>query len=118
MTNVFVVTPTEMTIGQETLAKVTKMLRDVYGITDELMYRQDLRNNDSKFLADNLKFAPTSAIVLAIDEGAMPIYDKDAMETEIVPLLREYPDHTSFEILATYILPLLQKAMDKKNTNE
>ncbi len=115
MTNVFIVTPTEMTVSKDTLNKVAENLRDIYGLTDKFFFRQDERNNDPKFLSDNLLYDPESAIVLAIGNDAMPLYGKVAMETEIVPMLREYSNYTSFEILATYVLPLLQKAQEKYN---
>ena len=115
MTNVFIVTPTEMTVSKDTLNKVAENLRDIYGLTDKFFFRQDERNNDAKFLADNLQYDPLSAIVRAIGNDAMPLYGKDAMETEIVPMLLEYSSYTSFEILATYVLPLLQKAQEKYN---
>ena len=112
MTNVFIVTPTEMTISKDMLNKLAEDLRDIYGLTDKFFFRQDERNNDAKFLADNLQYDPLSVIALAIDKFVMPLYGKDAMETEIVPMLREYSDHTSFEVLATYVIPLLQKAQE------
>lgn len=118
MTNVFVVTPTEMNVERELLDKMGRALRECYGVTGELLYRQDERNNDPNFLADYLAYDPTSAIIFAVGGEAMPFCDKVAMETEIVPMLREYSDHTSFEILATYILPLLQKSMAKKDGTE
>lgn len=113
MVGVLIITPTGEPASKTVISKITAAMRDTYGITDEFLIKQDDRINDPLILAATLEADPTQAVVLVIGEEFMPLYDKTAMETEIVPMLREYRNHKSFEILASYLVPLLRKSVEK-----
>lgn len=122
MIGVIIITPTGEPASKTVIGKITAAMRDTYGITDQFLIKQDDRINDPLILAATLEADPTQAVVLVIGEEFMPLYDKAAMEYEIIPLLHYKKDRPSFETLAQYILPILQKSIAKaqaeKKTNE
>ena len=109
MYNAYIITELGKTYSDKGLYDMKTMLKEDYGITDEILFHQGQDYNNPSLLSRLLNNDRNSAVILSVENGVYAITDPIEHENVTLVLLRNHPDQTSWKTLTDAVLASIKK---------